>query len=238
MRKGKIQFRLFILACIAIFIGLSFTNAFGATISVPTVDYPTIQAGIDAAVNGDTVLVADGIYKGEGNKNLDFKGKAITVISENGPNNTVIDCEGAGRGFWFHTGEGENSVLSGFTITKGKSDFGGGIACFNSSPTITNCIATENDAQIMGGGIYCEASSPIISNSIISKNSAAQFGGGIASQNGSSPSITDCSISENRTFEKGMGVYSRDSSISFLRCTIQDNYSMSTAGDGGGNLLR
>ena len=240
MRIGKTHYQVFILLCIALSIAFNLTNAFGATINVPTVDYPTIQAGINAAVGGDTVLVADGTYTGDGNKNLDFNGKAITVISGNGPNNAIIDCEGEGRGFWFHTGEGENSVLSGFTITNGQADFGGGIVCFNSSPTITNCIIAENHVQSftpfdgMGGGIYCEASSPIINNSIISKNSAAQFGGGIASQNGSSPSITDCSIIENRAFGQGMGVYSRESSLSFIRCTIQDNYSMSTAGDGGG----
>ena len=185
MRTGKIQFQVFILVCLTLSIALNFTKAFGATINVPTTGYPTIQAGIDAAVNGDTVLVADGTYTGDGNKNLDFKGKAITVISKNGPNNTIINCENDGRGFWFHTGESENSVLSGFSITNGQADFGGGIACFSASPTITDCIITENATESftpfdgLGGGIYCEASAPIIRDSIISKNSAIYYGGGI-----------------------------------------------------------
>ena len=63
------------------------------TIHVPA-DQPTIQAGIDAAADGDTVLVADGTYTGDGNRDIDFGGKSIVLKSENGPVLTVIDCEG------------------------------------------------------------------------------------------------------------------------------------------------
>jgi subtilisin family serine protease len=52
--------------------------------------YPTIQEAIDAATTGGTVVIADGIYTGEGNRDLSFGGKAITVRSENGPENCII----------------------------------------------------------------------------------------------------------------------------------------------------
>lgn len=89
---------------LVMFLSVSFlvggTIAEAATLLVPD-QQPTIQAGIDAASSGDTVLVADGTYTDEGNKNLDFKGKAIIVKSENGPTNCTIDCGNDGRGFYF-----------------------------------------------------------------------------------------------------------------------------------------
>jgi parallel beta-helix repeat protein len=156
--------------------------------------YPTIQAAVDSAIDGDWVLVTDGTYKGEGNKDLDFKGKAIVVRSENGPENCVIDCEGNGRGFFFHSQEGSDSIVSGFTIMNGQAYSGGGIFCDYSSPTIENCRIIANSAALAGGGIY-SGDSTQIRNCVISGNSAANGGGGI--QCGGQMSITNCTIVGN-----------------------------------------
>ncbi|MBM3242726.1 hypothetical protein FJZ31_41225 [Candidatus Poribacteria bacterium] len=172
--------------------------AYGAIIHVPG-DQPTIQAGIDAAKDGDTVLVADGTWTGPGNKDLDFKGKAITVTSENGAENCIIDCEGDGRGFYFHSGETNKSVVSGFTITNGSPNDGngGGIYCYESSPTIINNIVEENSVSRGGGGICCIFSDATIQNNEISRNSSSNTGGGIACVDGSSPTIQNNKINGN-----------------------------------------
>ena len=229
MRNGKIRFRVFILLCIILSTAFNLTHAFGATLNVPTLDYPTIQAGIDAAVDGDTVLVADGTYTGTGNKDLDFKGKAITVRSENGPATTIIDCEGDGRGFDFHSAETDSSVLSGFTITNGQAEHGGGIRLNASSPTINNCHINANSAD-WGSGIHINASSSIITACKITENSASYEGGGLLTYEAPA-TLVNCLIAGN-TAARGGGVFTYGAAPTFINCTISDNL----ASDQGGAL--
>ncbi len=138
-------------------------------------DYSTIQEGINAASNGDTVIVADGTYTGANNKNLSFGDKSLTVCSENGPENCIIDCEGGGRGFLFNNDDGADWVVSGFTIRNGNPGSGGGISCANSIPTITDCIISSCNANGWGGGIYCYFADPNITDCIISSCSATAY---------------------------------------------------------------
>ena len=218
---------------LGIFIGLAFLlsgAAYGATIKVPD-DYLTIQEAIDGAVDGDTVLVADGIYLGPRNKNLDFAGKAIMVKSENGLAHCIIDCEGEGRGFYFHTGEGEDSVVSGVTITNANES-----GCFimnASSPTIINCNFSDNFAQ-HGGGIHVHSQmgfcSPTIINCNFSGNRAGSFGGAIMNYYGSSCSIINCNFSDNFA-PNGGAIFSQRSSISISNSIFTRNY-----GYGGGAI--
>ncbi len=95
-------------------------SARAEVIHVP-LDYPTIQDGIENAVGGDIILVADGTYSGPGNFDVSFQGKAVNVVSLNGPLNCVIDCMEQGSGFIFEFGEDAGSILSGFTIINGRA---------------------------------------------------------------------------------------------------------------------
>lgn len=197
---------------------------------VPSI-YSTIQAAVDDASGGDTVWVADGKYSGEGNYEVDFEGKAITVRSENGPEKCIIDCQQQGRGFNFHSGEDQNAVLDGFTITNGNPGrYGGAIRCTASSPTIKNCILVRNVASDNGGGMYnCYKSNPTIINCLFKANSSESTcvmgnGGAMSNVVGSNPVLIDCNFTDNvASYSGGAMQNSQDSSPTITRCIFLDN---------------
>jgi subtilisin family serine protease len=201
---------------------------------VPCAKYPTIQAAIDGAADGDFVTVTDGTYTGDGNRDIDLKGKAITVRSRSGPENCVIDCQGTleepYRAFHFHTGESPFSVVEGFTITGGYAGFGGAMEIDHSSPTVRNCILTDNTAQFFGGGIENYYACPTLINCTFSGNSA--WYGGAAYNFDSSATLSNC-IFSNNTADYGAGVDNAYSSPVLVNCTFSGN---SAAVEGGGIL--
>jgi len=197
----------------------------------PETAFAAIQTAIDATFDGDTVIVADGAYTSEPDRGIDFRGKAIIVKSQNGPESCVIDCQNLSRGFYFHNGEDANSVLDGFTITAGYHMSAGGILCSESSPTIKNCTISNNTAS-SAGGILCLDSSPVITDCIITGNHADAIsgsGGGIECLGGD-PLITNCVISGNSANWVGGAIICRYSSPTITNCTITGN----SATTGGG----
>ena len=191
----------------------------------------TIQVGINASTDGDTVIVADGVYTGLGNRSLVFGGKAIVLRSASGPANCIIDCQSGGRGFIFYEVDTPATVVDGFTITNGLGHPGGAIySYYFSSPTITNCILTGNTGDSGGGGgIYCAMCFTTITNCTISGNTAIGDGGGVYTEGGD-PTITNCMITGNTTDSNGGGVYSSYSNPTISNCTITGNTAGTAAG--------
>jgi len=187
-------------------------DGLASEIHVPD-DYPTIQVAINAAADGDTIIVSPGRYI----ENIDFLGKAITVrsidpLDQQIVESTIIDGGGARSCVRFKNNETNDSLISGFTITNGNA---------NGPHPIETC----------GGGIYCggrDGSSPVISFNIIRDNSAAHFGGGIDA-GGGSPIILSNTIKAN-TAAFGGGIDAGGGSLIILSNTIKGN----TAGSGGG----
>jgi len=192
------------------------------TIHVPQ-DFATIQDAIDSASDGDIVEVSPGTYSGDGNRDIDFQAKAITVRSMYGPEQTIINCaDQSHRGFYFHRKEGADSVLRGFTIIGAQvtgSEIPPDDVYWISSPT-----------HPVGGGVYCEFSSPSIIDCVI-KQCAAELGGGIGCVGGA-PTIIDCTIercnagglgpAESGGYGAGIGII-RDSDPNIINCIIKNN---------------
>ncbi len=205
-------------------------HAGAGVIEVPG-DAPTIQAAIDLAVGGvDEVVVADGVWAGTGNSNLDLAGKLITVRSESGdPTACVIDCGGAGRGFHFHSGEAAAAVVSGFTVTGGEAEWGGGMLIEGASPTVMNCRFVANTA-ILGGGIYASAAAPIVLGCDFVGNTA-ELGAGLYALD-APMAVTACSFSGNDATVNGGGMYTVGDDPSVSDCTFGGN----SAVHGGGGF--
>lgn len=217
-----------------------------ATITVgPKVahDFDTIQAGIDAAVDGDKVLVAPGEYVIT--EPITFRGKAITVKSEAGPDETTIRMgtptdTNRGSVIIFENSETDASILEGFTITGGTGYWvssvgayaGGGILFDASSGNLRNCAIVQNNAKYGGGVIVYSGASTTLTNCTIAENSADDAGGGVFCYENSSMTMTDCIITDNSAAGGG-GVHCWiKSSVTMTNCIISGN--SSEGGLGGG----
>ncbi len=220
-------------------------------INIPA-DYPTIQQGIDASLDGDTVLVQPGTYY----ENINFSGHNIKLASlyfttgdSSYISNTIIDGNSLYSVVKFDHGETDQASLIGFTIQNGQAAKGGGIACYESNPTISDNIIVDNTAYGSipsagyGGGIYVENSDPVISGNVIISNASINvhdwgrgLGGGIYCT-GSSPVINGNIIMENictysgySEYSTGGGIYGIDSHLLVSGNLIYANSAYSGAG--------
>jgi parallel beta-helix repeat protein len=196
------------------------SGVYAATIHVPA-DQPTIQTGINVAVNGDTVLVAAGTYVGDGNRDLDYGGRLIVLISEDGPEFTIIDCQAGSSnqhyGFYFQSEEDSTAVLDGFTIT-GAFDSRAAVRCSTSSPSVYSCIIRDNQC----GGVYVSNNSnPRFKGCSITNNEGrgvwVRRSGGDTQY--SSLALTGCTVSLNR----GDGIRDESGRLVVSGCDINTN---------------
>jgi hypothetical protein len=236
----------FFISISALSIFFILTSANASIVNVPA-DQTTIQGGINAAGPGDTVLVASGTYV----EQINFGGKSILVVSEDflskgrgSVQTTIIDANFSGSAVVFNSGEGNGSVLSGFTIQNGIGTeyepgfrVGGGIACDGSSPTITNCIISGNSSDA-GGGIACAFNcSPIIACCEVIGNTSTENGGGIMCYEYADAAISNCVIAGNSAGYIGGGIIctgidrDKNSQVTITNCTIAEN---SADFEGGG----
>jgi predicted outer membrane repeat protein len=209
-------------------------------------DFPTIQAAIDdpGVLDGDIIELTDGTFTGEGNRDVDYRGKAVTVRSQSGDSGTcIIDCEGSSghlhRGFVFHAGEGPGSVLRDVTVRNGySSPQGGAISCLASAPTIDGCSFYDN-YSLSGGAISIEDNVALMTvrDCWFQGNEAESTGGAVYTNGGAQVSIEGCVITGNRSFAGGGVTCGRSAQIFFRSCTISGNMAAESGFAWGGGLV-
>jgi len=201
-----------------------------------------IQNAIDYAIDGDIIEVAAGTYY----ENINYLGKNIVVVSNFGPELTIIDGSPEDMPtVVISNGESRSAVLDGFTIQNGRGNpnrglvsayrFGGGLCVrFGSNPTLRNLIITDNSVPIadsFAGGIgVAFGSEPLLENIII-QNNTARFGAGMYSHH-SAPVLSNVTIRNNQARNTGGGVMFGTSTPTINSITVYGN----TAGFGGGGL--
>ncbi|MEJ2719776.1 MAG: right-handed parallel beta-helix repeat-containing protein [bacterium] len=197
-----------------------------------TGDVPTIQAGIDAAADGDTVLLAPGTYTGPGNRGIMISYKNVSVISEAGAESTIIDCEGAGWGVSLTWDVTNATVLSDLTIENGyTTGYGGAIYCgYGASPRIERNVIRNCSAEA-GGGIWgSQSSNPVVLNNLITGCSALRGGGVYFSRCWSNLWFAFNTVTGNWATQSGGAMFLRNAWPRISNNTICGNDAPSGAG--------
>jgi len=201
------------------------------TINIPD-DYPTIQAGLNAAESIDTVLVHPGTYY----ENIMWPhANGITLISSGESNNTIIDGNGLSSVIYMNTQTidiDSTTLISGFTLTNGgNAYYGGGLTIIGGSPTVSYMKISNNSGNT-GGGIYLFESSSTFIDIKIDSNNSTTSGGGVNSYL-SNPVMQNVTIKDNSAIENGGGMYTHTSTPILSNVIISNN----TAHDGGGMYM-
>ena len=205
-------------------------------------DYATIQAAINASTTGDVVCVGSGSYA----ENIDLDGRAVTVEGTDGSDWTTIEGDGTGPVVTINSGEGLDTVLSGFTITGGAAAAGAGVYVVSASPTLSNLYITGNTCSAStcrGTGLYLSVSNAVVDEVSASGNTATvtSLASGIGAYFGNTnATVTDSQFDGNmvtcaaNVYGTGLTVYDDNGGTpTFSNVTVDENITTLTSSSAG-----
>ncbi|MCK4512000.1 right-handed parallel beta-helix repeat-containing protein [bacterium] len=221
--------RLLVLLVLSVLV-LAPARGTSAVIYVPS-EQPTIQAGVNAAAVGDTVIVAPGIYS----ESVLLYGGPITLRSQAGPAITIIDATAFSQGILVYKTVDEGTILRGFTVQSGAT---AGVTCMvGTAVTIESMVLTQN----AGPGIVSVFASPKVTGCVFYSNNdwgAATYGGspvftdcdfhgeGALAVDGAQVELKDCVFHGSGRFVerelRGSAVRIEDSELTVQGCTFSD----------------
>jgi predicted outer membrane repeat protein len=175
-----------------------------------TGDFPTIQAAIDAASDGDEIQLANGVFEGDGNRDIRFHGKAVRLRSASGnPGECIIDCGGSSQtphiGFLCQSGDGPGTMLEGVGIRHAYGSGGGAVAGFYAQPTLIQCVFSDCSSDIGGGGFWYHSSPAYVRCTFADNIAWGSPGGGALCSDISNVTVQQCTFVGNQAVA-GAGV--------------------------------
>ncbi len=211
------------------------TFSSATTIHIPD-DQPTIQAGLNIATEGDTVLVAAGTYY----ENITWPAVNGIRLIGNGEEDCIIDGDSLASVIRFTWALGgiidETTMISSFIIRNGNAsgdapdNRGGGIRCTFASPGLSDLIISDNLAAYRGGGLYCETNSSPTLERITFSGNVALDGGGMYIAPGCNPDLEDVTVYSNFSEDSGGGIFCNSASPTLDSVTISDNRAVNQGG--------
>ena len=209
--------------------------AVATTIRVP-LNQPTIQAGVDAASTGDTVLIAPDTYTGEGNWNIEIGTPGIVVASEAGAAATIIDCQGQGPAITVSAMGDTSTIIQGLTFTGGVGNYQYAGAIYLLRPaTLRDCVFHGNQGQNGGAVKLWNGGTFLIDRCVFRSNGATNWGGAIAN-NWCMLLLRDSVFLDNESASDGGAVYLNGGQARIRGCTFVANSGLPSAAVGCGSM--
>jgi len=201
-----------------------------ATFDVP-IPYATIQAGIDAAADGDTIRVAAGVYSGPGNCALEITGEDKVLLAEAGPTFTTIDCGQQDVGLTIWDGPTAATVVSGFTITQASGGNGAGIVISEAAATIEHCRFTDCHATLNGDAMYIGYNTgTVVVRDCLITGCSGEFRGAITVDHAQAE-FEYCLFHDNLSRQMGgSALFNNHGTVNAVHCTLEGNETLSGEG--------
>jgi predicted outer membrane repeat protein len=194
-----------------------------------TGDVPTIQLALDASASGDTVLLANGTFTGAGNRDLNFRGRAVLLASrEHSADACILDVQASPsdphRGILCSSGEGSGTVVEDLTITHAYGPVGSAVLMLAASPRFRRVVFAENSTST-GGAAYALNGSPVFEDCVFGNNGTPLgSGGAFYCKFGGAPRLTGCKFFGNQARFGGAAYCRENASPTFEHCIWVDNH--------------